>query len=40
VPVIQNSIYWRERTRRLTKLGMTVVIATPVLYLLVYFLSR
>jgi polysaccharide biosynthesis transport protein len=40
VPVIQNSIYWRGRTRRLAMLGMTVLVATPVLYVLVYFVSR
>jgi succinoglycan biosynthesis transport protein ExoP len=40
VPVIQNSIYWRARTRRLATLAVTMVIATPVLYVLVYFLSR
>jgi polysaccharide biosynthesis transport protein len=40
VPVIRNSLYWRERTRRLAVLGVTMLIATPVLYVLVYFISR
>jgi succinoglycan biosynthesis transport protein ExoP len=40
VPVIHNSVYWRERTRRLATLAVTVVVAAPLLYVLVYFVSR
>jgi polysaccharide biosynthesis transport protein len=40
VPVIQNSVYWRARTRRLATLGITVLVTAPVLYVLVYFISR
>jgi polysaccharide biosynthesis transport protein len=40
VPEIHNSIYWRGRTRRLAMLAVTVLVATPVLYVLVYFVSR
>ena len=40
IPVIHNSLYWRARTRRLMALGVTVLVATPVLYVLVYFVSR
>jgi succinoglycan biosynthesis transport protein ExoP len=40
VPVIQNSIYWRGRTRRLAMLAVTFLVATPILYVLVYFVSR
>jgi polysaccharide biosynthesis transport protein len=40
VPVIRNSLYWRERTRRLAVLGVTMMVAAPVLYVLVYFISR
>lgn len=40
VPEIQNSIYWRTRTRRIAKLAASVVIATPVIYLLVYLVSK
>jgi hypothetical protein len=40
VPVIHNSLYWRERTRRLMTLAVTVLVATPVLYAVVYFVSR
>jgi polysaccharide biosynthesis transport protein len=40
VPVIHNSLYWRGRTRRLATLGITVLVAAPVLYVLVYFVSR
>jgi succinoglycan biosynthesis transport protein ExoP len=40
VPKIQNSLYWRERKSRLATLGVTMLVATPILYVLVYFLSR
>ena len=40
VPVIHNSLFWRGRTRRLATLAVTVVVAAPALYLLVYFVSR
>jgi succinoglycan biosynthesis transport protein ExoP len=40
VPVIHNSLFWRERTRRLATLAVTVLVAAPALYLLVYFVSR
>jgi succinoglycan biosynthesis transport protein ExoP len=40
VPVIHNSLYWRARTRRLMTLAATALVATPVLYALVYFVSR
>jgi uncharacterized protein involved in exopolysaccharide biosynthesis len=40
VPVIQNSIYWRTRGRRLSALVVSALVATPILYLLVYLVSR
>jgi uncharacterized protein involved in exopolysaccharide biosynthesis len=40
VPVIRNSLYWRARTRRLAVLAVTMLVAAPVLYVLVYFISR
>jgi uncharacterized protein involved in exopolysaccharide biosynthesis len=40
VPVIQNSVYWRGRTRRLATMAVTLLVAAPVLYTLVYFISR
>jgi uncharacterized protein involved in exopolysaccharide biosynthesis len=38
VPEIHNSTYWRVRTRRVALLGGSVLIVTPVIYLLVYVL--
>ena len=40
VPEIHNSVYWRTRTRRVAMLTVSVLIATPVIYLLVYLVSK
>ena len=36
VPEIQNSLYWRTRARRAMLLGVSVLIATPAIYVVVY----
>jgi polysaccharide biosynthesis transport protein len=40
VPVIQNSIFWRLRARRLGMLAVSVLLSAPLLYLLVYLVSH
>lgn len=38
VPEIQNSVYWRTRTRRVARLTASILILTPILYLFVHLL--
>ena len=40
VPEIQNSIYWRARTRRAAMLLGSMLIVTPVIYMFVYLLVK